>query len=111
MSVRTRVAKKRFKKYAPLFIGFVKQHPLPRKRMFYISSNFDKIRCELEDIVNKHMKKLSNVIPVTQFTIRFGRLGECIFIVYSDIELILYICMWYLEHRSRLRDISAGATA
>ena len=69
MSVRTRVAKKRFKKYAPLFIGFVKQHPLPRKRMFYISSNFDKIRCELEDIINEHMKNLPIAFQITAFPI------------------------------------------
>lgn len=65
MSARIRVAKKRFKKYNPLFIGFVKQQLLPRKELFYISSSFDKIRCEIEDIINEHMKNLPIAFRIT----------------------------------------------
>lgn len=67
MSVRTRVAKKRFKKYNPLFIGFVKQPLLPGKELFYISSSFDTIRCEIENIINERMKKLSSAIYNTVY--------------------------------------------
>lgn len=65
MSARIRVAKKRFKKYNPLFIGFVKQQLLPGKELFYISSSFDKIRCEIEDIINEYMKNLPIAFQIT----------------------------------------------
>ena len=65
MSARIRVAKKRFKKYNPLFIGFVKQQLLPGKELFYISSSFDKIRCEIEDIINEYMKTLPIAFQIT----------------------------------------------
>ena len=110
MSVRTRVAKKRFKKYNPLFIGFVKQQLLPRKELFYISSSFDKIRCEIEDIINEHMKKLSNVIPdygISNLITRYKNLVAEM--TTMSILSSIYI-VWKRDHSSPIdhRGLQAG---